>query len=67
METKSITDAPGAETEEKEKTQRFDYDGFWNNLINRFFWNLLEMALPGLYADADTSREHELFDLAATL
>ena len=66
METKSITDAPGAEIKEKEKTQRFDYDAFWKNLINRFFWNLLEMALPDLYADADTSREHELLDTKFT-
>ena len=45
-----------------DKRERFDYDGFYKKLIKRFFWNLLEMALPDLYADADTSGEYEFLD-----
>jgi len=56
-------ESPSTESNVKTvKTERFDYDGYWKDLINRFFWNFLEMALPDLYADADTSREHEFLD-----
>ena len=44
------------------KPERFDHDDCWKSLIKRFFWEFLEMALPGLYADADTSREAEFLD-----
>ena len=49
-------------TKDTPRAERFDYDGFYKSLISRFFWNFLEMALPDLYADADTSREHEFLD-----
>jgi len=42
--------------------ERFDSDGFYKDLIARFFWNLLEMSLPDLYADADTNGEYETLD-----
>ena len=44
------------------KTERFDYDGFYKNLVKRFFWYFLEIALLELYTDADTSGEYEFLD-----
>ena len=38
------------------KKQRFDHDGFWKELVDRFFYPLLKRALPELYEDADTSQ-----------
>jgi len=51
---------------EPKKTERYDYDGFWKTLINRFFWNFLEMALPDLYADADINGEYTFLDTEFT-
>jgi hypothetical protein len=34
---------------------QFDADSYWKELIDRFFWLLLQIALPDLYAAADTS------------
>ena len=63
MENQNKKEAPCVESNGGTvKSGRFDYDDFWKSLINRFFWNLLEMALPDLYADADTSREHIILD-----
>jgi len=59
----TMKETPSTESNVKTaKIERFDYDGYWKGLINRFFWNFLEMALPDLYADADTSKEHEFLD-----
>ncbi|GHV36895.1 hypothetical protein FACS1894187_12360 [Synergistales bacterium] len=35
------------------KTERYDYDGFWKDLIDRFFYPLLKRAIPELYEAAD--------------
>jgi hypothetical protein len=32
----------------------FNQDGFWKDLLDRFFYPLLKRALPELYSDADT-------------
>ncbi|GHS94001.1 hypothetical protein AGMMS50276_05700 [Synergistales bacterium] len=53
------------------KTERFDYDGFWKELILRFFYSLLNRTLPELYADADTTKpprpmDKEFTDLLST-
>ena len=47
----------GVETQE-----RFDHDGFWKDLIERFWRELLRRALPDLYADADLSKEPRFLD-----
>ena len=63
MDKQIKKETPNAESDgKKEKTERFDYHGFWKNLINRFFWNFLEMALPDLYAAADKNGKHEFLD-----
>jgi predicted transposase/invertase (TIGR01784 family) len=36
-----------------DKKKRFDYDGFWKDLIAKFFYYLLKRALPELYEKAD--------------
>jgi hypothetical protein len=38
-----------------EEKGRFDYDGFWKDLVERFSYPLLKRALPELYEDADLS------------
>jgi len=42
--------------------EHFDYDGFWKDLIERFFGPFLARALPELYADADLSQEPKFLD-----
>jgi hypothetical protein len=37
-----------------EKAQRFDYDGYYKDLIECFFYPLLKRAAPRLYEIADT-------------
>ncbi|MDR2179885.1 MAG: hypothetical protein LBP21_06230 [Synergistaceae bacterium] len=37
------------------KKKNFDSDGFWKDLIERFFYNLLKRAMPELYEKADRS------------
>ena len=54
-----VKETPNAESNSK---KRFDYHGFWKSLINRFFWNFLEMVLPDLYADADTNGKYDFLD-----
>jgi len=67
LEKQIAKETPSAKSNDKTiKTERFDYDGFWKNLINRFFWNFLEMALPDLYADADTNGEYAFLDTEFT-
>jgi predicted transposase YdaD len=36
---------------------KFDADSYWKELIDRFFWLLLQITLPDLYAAADTTRK----------
>jgi hypothetical protein len=45
-----------------EKQNRFDHDGFWKDLIKRFFYPLLKRALPELYEDADRDVEPRFLD-----
>ena len=42
--------------------EHFDYDGFWKDLIERFFGLFLSRALPELYADADLSQDPRFLD-----
>ncbi|MDR1579016.1 MAG: hypothetical protein LBS35_01560 [Synergistaceae bacterium] len=35
------------------KKKNFDHDGFWKDIIERFFYHLLNRALPELYEKAD--------------
>jgi hypothetical protein len=37
------------------RNDRFDADGFWKDIIDRFFYNLLKRAQPELYSEADIS------------
>ena len=42
--------------------EHFDYDGFWKDLIERFFGPFLSRALPELHADADLSQDPRFLD-----
>jgi predicted transposase/invertase (TIGR01784 family) len=35
------------------RNERFDADGFWKDIIDRFFYSLLKRTLPELYMEAD--------------
>lgn len=50
-------DEINAKTDEKapDRQDRFDHDGFWKDLIERFFYGLLKRAVPELYEAADLS------------
>jgi predicted transposase YdaD len=51
-----------AEKNDRKKKERFDSDGLWKDLIERFFYDFLKRALPELYADADTSVKPRFLD-----
>ena len=42
---------------ENEEEERFDYDGFWKDLIEVFWREMLQVAIPELYEAADLSKE----------
>ena len=42
-----------------EDEERFDYDGFWKDLIEVFWREMLQAAIPDLYEAADLSQEPE--------
>ena len=44
------------------KRENFDYDGFWKDLIDRFFYPLLKRAVPELYEKADITKEKRFLD-----
>jgi hypothetical protein len=44
---------PEIETADTTNRKNFDYDGFWKDLIERFFYPLLKRALPELHEEAD--------------
>ena len=48
--------------EESKQNERFDFDGFWKDLIERFWRELLKSLLPTLYAVADLTREPVFLD-----
>ena len=48
--------------EEEKQKDRFDFDGFWKDLIERFWRELLKSVLPTLYAVADLSKEPVFLD-----
>ena len=47
---------------DSKQTDRFDFDGFWKDLIERFWRELLRSFLPTLYAVADLTKEPEFLD-----
>ena len=52
----------GKKPSAQQNQDRFDHDGLWKDLIDRFFWYLLEMVLPELYKDADTNKNYTFLD-----
>jgi hypothetical protein len=42
--------------------ERFDHDGTWKDIIERFFYSLLKRALPELYEAADRDKKPTLLD-----
>jgi hypothetical protein len=53
---------PKAEKGDSEKQAHFDYDGFWKDLIKRFFYLLLKRALPELYERANVGKRPRFLD-----
>ena len=56
------SDEPPISKEAGNKTDHFDFDGFWKDLIERFWRELLKSVLPTLYAVADLTKEPEFLD-----
>jgi predicted transposase/invertase (TIGR01784 family) len=54
-ETDTTNAQPGEMKTPKKRSKRknFDYDGFWKDLIKKFFYYLLKRALPELYEAAN--------------
>ena len=51
-----------ANAESNAETERSDFDGFWKELINRFFYQLLKRAVPELYEKVDITKKHRLLE-----
>lgn len=49
-------------TADEKDGERFDYDGFWKDLIERFFYPLLKRAMPELYEEADRTKPPRFLD-----
>jgi hypothetical protein len=49
-------------TADERNGERFDYDGFWKDLIERFFYPLLKRAMPELYEAADKTKPPRFLD-----
>ena len=47
---------------DSDKKESFDHDGFWKDLVERFFYPLLKRAAPELYAAADISQKPRFLD-----
>jgi hypothetical protein len=64
LETDKInSEAQGADIGgNEEKNERFDHDGMWKGLVDRFFYSLLLRAIPDLYEDADIEHEPRPLD-----
>ena len=60
----TTADRTNSETnsDSSEKRQNFDFDGYWKNLIDRFFYPLLKRAVPELYEKAGKEKKHSLLD-----
>jgi hypothetical protein len=56
------SEIPQFDGKSSEKQEYFDYDGFWKDLIERFFYLLLKRVLPELYERADTGRQPRPLD-----
>ena len=58
-----MKDTPNAESDAKTiEAKRSDFDGFWKDLIDRFFYPLLKRAVPELYKKVDIKKKHRLLD-----
>jgi hypothetical protein len=47
---------------EEQKKKNFDHDGFWKDLIQKFFFYMLKRAIPELYEAADRSATPKFLD-----
>jgi len=52
----------GINKDESDIQKHFDYDGFWKELIDRFFYSLIKRAIPELYENADTTLKPRFLD-----
>ena len=52
----------GVNEDISDKRGKFDYDGFWKDLIERFCYPLLQRAIPELYEKADIEIKPRLLD-----
>jgi hypothetical protein len=59
IETKN---AKAEEAKTGEVKERFDHDGLWKDLIERFFHSMLKRALPELYEAADLTKKPRFLD-----
>jgi hypothetical protein len=63
-ETDTTNAQPGEMKTPKEriKKKNFDHDGFWKDLIDKFFYYLLKRVLPELYEAADKETKPRFLD-----
>ncbi|MDR1731552.1 MAG: hypothetical protein LBR61_05605 [Synergistaceae bacterium] len=59
---KKTTIQSSAVKSKSDKKVRFDHDGLWKDLIEKFFCDLLNRALPELYAVVDIKRAPRFLD-----
>ena len=60
--TKQDTEEPTDSPKERADKIRRDEDSLWKDIVERFFYPMLERAIPTLYADADTDTSPRFLD-----
>ena len=61
MIKKSDAEEQKDSTKKRADTIRRDEDSLWKDIVERFFYPMLERAIPTLYADADTDTSPRFF------
>ncbi|MDR0356291.1 MAG: hypothetical protein LBJ64_11265, partial [Deltaproteobacteria bacterium] len=59
---KSTKAAKKVSPKDLEKKENFDHDGFWKDLMKRYFYPLLQRAFPNIYESCDASAEPTFLD-----
>ena len=60
--TTKSTEEPQNTTQKRAAKTRRDEDSLWKDIVERFFYSMLERAIPTLYTDADTDTQPRFLD-----
>jgi len=58
----NAADEANKRTKGSRKREKFDFDSYWKDLIERYFYPLLKRAIPELYEKADVTKKQSMLD-----